>query len=46
MVTLSAPSPPSPSFLLIALGLVLFFLLPLANWQVNLRGRGAATAGA
>jgi len=32
-------------FLLIALGAVLF-LLPLANWQVNLRGRRAATAGA
>jgi hypothetical protein len=32
-------------FLLIALGLVLF-LLPLANWQVNLRGRRAAQAGA
>src|SRR3984957_17182345 len=32
-------------FLLIALGLILF-LLPLANWQVNLRGRRAATAGA
>jgi uncharacterized membrane protein len=32
-------------FILIALGAVLF-LLPLANWQVNLRGRRAATAGA
>jgi uncharacterized membrane protein len=32
-------------FLLIALGAILF-LLPLANWQVNLRGRSAATAGA
>ena len=31
--------------ILIALGAILF-LLPLANWQVNLRGRGAATAGA
>jgi uncharacterized membrane protein len=30
-------------FLMIALGAVLF-LLPLANWQVNLRGRGAAAA--
>ncbi|HEX4115020.1 MAG TPA: hypothetical protein VHY18_04005 [Solirubrobacteraceae bacterium] len=32
-------------WILIALGAILF-LLPLANWQVNLRGRGAATAGA
>jgi uncharacterized membrane protein len=32
-------------FILIALGAVLF-LLPLANWQVNLRGQGAAPAGA
>jgi uncharacterized membrane protein len=32
-------------FLLIALGLVLF-LLPLANWQLNLRGRRAAGAAA
>jgi hypothetical protein len=32
-------------FLLIALGLVLF-LLPLANWQVNLRGRRAVPVGA
>jgi uncharacterized membrane protein len=32
-------------FLLIALGAVLL-LLPLANWQVNLRGRGVAMAGA
>jgi hypothetical protein len=32
-------------FLLIALGAVLF-LLPLANWQVNLRKRATATAGA
>jgi uncharacterized membrane protein len=31
-------------FIMIALGAVLF-LLPLANWQVNLRGRRAATAG-
>jgi hypothetical protein len=31
-------------FILIALGAVLF-LLPLANWQVNLRGRGPAAAG-
>jgi hypothetical protein len=31
-------------FLLIALGLVLF-LLPLANWQVNLRGRRAVPVG-
>jgi uncharacterized membrane protein len=31
-------------FLMIALGAVLF-LLPLANWQVNLRGRRAATVG-
>ena len=30
-------------FILIALGAVLF-LLPLANWQVNLRGRGPAAA--
>jgi hypothetical protein len=30
--------------LMIALGAVLF-LLPLANWQVNLRGRRAASAG-
>jgi hypothetical protein len=32
-------------FILIALGAVLF-LLPIANWQVNLRGRGRAPAGA
>ncbi len=32
-------------FILIALGAVLF-LLPLANWQVNLRGRSAASASA
>jgi uncharacterized membrane protein len=32
-------------FLLIALGAVLF-LLPLANWQVNLRGRRSVAAGA
>ena len=32
-------------WILIALGAILF-LLPLTNWQVNLRGRGAATAGA
>jgi hypothetical protein len=32
-------------FLLIALGAILF-LLPLANWQVNLRARPAASAGA
>jgi hypothetical protein len=32
-------------FILIALGGVLF-LLPLANWQVNLRGRRPAVAGA
>jgi hypothetical protein len=32
-------------FLLIALGLILF-LLPLANWQVNLRGRRAVPLGA
>lgn len=32
-------------WILIALGAILF-LLPLANWQVNLRVRGAATAGA
>ena len=32
-------------WILIALGAILF-LLPLANWQVNLRGRGAAMAGA
>jgi hypothetical protein len=32
-------------WILIALGAILF-LLPLANWQVNLRGRGAAKAGA
>ena len=31
-------------FLLIALGLILF-LLPLANWQVNLRGRRAVALG-
>jgi hypothetical protein len=31
-------------FIMIALGAVLL-LLPLANWQVNLRGRSAATAG-
>jgi hypothetical protein len=31
-------------FIMIALGAVLF-LLPLANWQVNLRGRRAAVAG-
>jgi len=31
-------------FLLIALGAILF-LLPLANWQVNLRGRRPVTAG-
>jgi uncharacterized membrane protein len=31
-------------FLMIALGAVLL-LLPLANWQMNLRGRRAATAG-
>ncbi len=34
-----------PSFILIALGAALF-LLPLANWQLNLRGRGPAAAGA
>ncbi len=32
-------------FILIALGAVLF-LLPLANWQVNLRGRRTVAAGA
>ena len=32
-------------FIMIALGAILF-LLPLANWQINLRGRRAATAGA
>jgi hypothetical protein len=32
-------------FILIALG-ALLFLLPLANWQVNLRGRGPAAASA
>ncbi len=32
-------------FILIALGAVLF-LLPLANWQVNLRGRAPAASGA
>jgi uncharacterized membrane protein len=32
-------------FIMIALGAVLF-LLPLANWRLNLRGRGAAIAGA
>lgn len=32
-------------FLMIALGAVLF-LLPLANWQMNTRGRRPATAGA
>jgi hypothetical protein len=32
-------------FILIALGTVLF-LLPLANWQVNLRGRGRAPTSA
>ncbi len=32
-------------WILIGLGAILF-LLPLANWQVNLRGRGAAIAGA
>ena len=32
-------------WILIALGAILL-LLPLANWRVNLRGRGAATAGA
>ena len=32
-------------WILIALGAILF-LLPLANWQVNLRGRDAAMAGA
>jgi hypothetical protein len=32
-------------FILIGLGAVLF-LPPLANWQVNLRGRGSAPAGA
>lgn len=32
-------------FILIALGAILF-LLPLANWQMNLRGRRAAAAGA
>ena len=32
-------------WILIGLGAILF-LLPLANWQVNLRGRGATTAGA
>jgi hypothetical protein len=32
-------------FILILLGAVLF-LLPLANWQLNLRGRGSMAAGA
>jgi hypothetical protein len=32
-------------WLLIAFGVILF-LLPLANWQVNLRGRGALAASA
>jgi len=32
-------------WILITLGAILF-LLPLANWQVNLKGRRAATAGA
>jgi hypothetical protein len=32
-------------FIMIALGAILF-LLPLANWRINLRGRRAATAGA
>ena len=32
-------------WILILLGVVLF-VLPLANWQVNLRGRRPATAGA
>ena len=31
-------------FIMIALGAILF-LLPLANWRVNLRGRPAATSG-
>jgi hypothetical protein len=32
-------------FILIALGAILF-LLPLANWQINLRGRRSVVAGA
>jgi hypothetical protein len=32
-------------WILILLGVILF-VIPLANWQVNLRGRPAATAGA